>query len=72
MIHGLNFGRGDIPHEVRRLFRERIRNLVGQTMVLVGACQDEQEKAYMLSVANNGTRKLYTVQKRGWYGIYAG
>lgn len=68
MIYGLNFGRPDIPTDLR--FKRRIR-VDGRYYMLVGACQSLSELEYMRVVATNGTRQLHTETRNGWTAVYA-
>lgn len=88
MIYGINFCERDIPPGIKRKFAERVRvhvrpdyggvtHRVGKCCVwayLKGVAQTVEERDQMLSVADNGHRKLH-VEKRltageAWWGIY--
>ena len=63
MIYGLNFNGTQIPADMRRHFKDTIRNLHGITFALVGVCESASERDAMLIAANNGKRKLYTISR---------
>lgn len=74
MIYGLNFGAPDIPQEVRKLHRQRVKPLISQgnhtIYYLVGACNTQAESDTMKIVADNGHRKMECIQKDNWIGFY--
>jgi hypothetical protein len=74
MIHGLNFGQGQIPDEYLKVFKKR-KMFGNQAFTLVGVCQSQSEKDYMILVASNGRRLLQTVEGslkgNTVFGVYA-
>jgi hypothetical protein len=77
MIFGLNFNGTQIPPAIKARFAAYIRlpNMPrGQRARLVGACATEDEKAIMLSQADNGHRRLHVEERKAvhgkFYGIY--
>lgn len=84
MTYGLNFGAQDIPRELRKHFRTRIRRPIDgklEIFCLVGCTDSAFSIAPMTVQADNGHRKLHWEQKTwttkevlgssNWYAVYA-
>lgn len=81
-IYGLNFNGTRIPSESPR-FAQRIKfradgsyYAVGSDkacdMRLQGVCNTVEESQRMRIQADNGHRKILTVERNGWIGVYCG
>lgn len=86
MIYGVNFGRADIPAEVRRKFASRKRLSMINASVrprqgsqidpatvyarLVGVCSEPSEADVMLIQANNGHRAIWLIARGPWTAVY--
>lgn len=86
MIYGLNFGAPDIPAELRKHFKPRIRRQADsgeplRVFCLVGVCTSDTERWQMTTQADNGRRLLHWEEKTWtikqvlgsstWYAVYA-
>lgn len=76
MIHGINFGCGEIPEGFARRFRKVWREVPrGIAYRLVGVATDRQSLSTALIQADNGRRKLHVEERKTaagiCYGIYA-